>query len=370
MEFGKYILNGITTSAIAGMLLVSSTGFAASTNGAVLRPSVLVPQTGRVERDLQMVQSSDATFRVNQLEEQLRRLNGQLEELNFQLLQMQEQMRRMQEDYEFRFQELEDKKQGSLVNPDVDVAQDNTQERVKKEFRLEKPEPSDLSAQSSILDGEIVTVTSAKKPRMIDGVEIFDGGAGEVFNEGNEGLEMPLGTITFDSLGNVVETALGKPIDLTASLSGALTQNTQSDGSQKQLDLSSINSSRELFELGYDFIQSGDYHNSQLVFTEFSERYPDDKKIANAQFWLGESMFSQANFNGAAKIFLDTHTNWPDSRIAPQALLKLGISLAGMKQRELACATYVKVYKKYPDLSAAMRNRIKSEQKSAHCLNG
>lgn len=367
MKFGKYILNGITTPAIAGMLLVSSTGFAASTNGAVLRPSVLVPQAGSVERDLQMVQSSDATFRVNQLEEQLRRLNGQLEELNFQLLQMQEQMRRMQEDYEFRFQELEDKKQGSLDSPDTNVAQDNTQGRVKEEFSLEKREPSELSAQSSILDGEIVTVTTTKKPRMIDGVEIFDGDADEA---ANEGLEMPLGTITFDSLGNVVDTALGKPIDLTASLSGALAQDTQSEGSQNQLDLSSINSSRELFELGYDFIQSGDYHNSQLVFTEFSKRYPDDKKIANAQFWLGESMFSQADFNGAAKIFLDTHTNWPDARIAPQALLKLGISLAGMKQRELACATYVKVYKKYPDLSAAMRNRIKSEQKSAHCLNG
>jgi len=280
---------------------------------------------------------------------------------------MQEQLRRMQEDYEFRFQELEDKKQGSIFDPDVNVARDSTQGRVREEFSLEKPEPSDLSAQRSISDGEIVSVTTAKKPRMIDGVEIFDGGAGE---SASEGLEIPLGTITFDSLGNVVDTALGKPVDLTASLSGTLTQNSQSGDSQKQLDLSSINSSGELFELGYDFIQSGDYHNSQLVFTEFAERYPDDKKIANAQFWLGESMFSQADFNGAAKVFLDTHTNWPDARIAPQALLKLGISLAGMQQRELACATYVKVYKKYPDISAAMRKRIKSEQKSAHCLNG
>src|SRR5262245_954409 len=36
--------------------------------------------------------------RVNQLEEEIRKLSGTVEELNFQILQMQEQLRKMQED--------------------------------------------------------------------------------------------------------------------------------------------------------------------------------------------------------------------------------------------------------------------------------
>ena len=58
-------------------------------------------------------QASDAAFRINQLEEQVRVLNGQVEEMNFQLLQLQEQLRKMQEDNEFRFQELEDRSDAS-----------------------------------------------------------------------------------------------------------------------------------------------------------------------------------------------------------------------------------------------------------------
>ena len=54
-----------------------------------------------------LAQAGDATFRIGQLEEQVRILNGRIEEMNFQLLQMQEQMRQLQEDNEFRFQELE-----------------------------------------------------------------------------------------------------------------------------------------------------------------------------------------------------------------------------------------------------------------------
>jgi len=54
-----------------------------------------------------LTQAGDMSFRVGQLEEQIRALNGRIEELSFQLLEMQEQMRRMQEDNEYRFQELE-----------------------------------------------------------------------------------------------------------------------------------------------------------------------------------------------------------------------------------------------------------------------
>ena len=312
-----------------------------------------------------LAQSGDAAFRASQLEEQIRQLNGKIEEMNFQLLQIQEQMRRMQEDNEFRFQELEEKRQGSLKKPSGNKLTKN-----QAGDRLGKQLPSDLNTANNQSDGEtkIAKTQQPSKPRTINGVEIFDPNLTNTFSK-KLGREVPLGTITFDGKGNIVDSALGKPLDLTARLNGSSSA-TQNDTSGKNDQFASIQSARELFDLGFDYFQMGDYQNSEQVFKAFNQRFPDDNKTPNAQFWLGESKFSQSNFKGAAKVFLDAHNNWPDARIAPQTLLKLGVSLAGMKQRELACATYAKVYKKYPQMSGRMRARVAAEQKSSHCLNG
>ncbi len=316
-------------------------------------------------------QAGDTSFRVNQMEEQVRQLNGKIEELNFQLLQMQEQMRRMQEDNEFRFQELEEQKQGGLAASDKNLAQNDVIDlSPAKENRLGKPQPSEPELQSKRSDGngriKKIFQSAGKTPRMIDGVEIYNG---QPVSRIEDLAQQPLGTITFDSSGNVVDTALGKPLDLTARLGEHKDTDSTGNGSVA-VDLTNIGSARDLYDLGFEYFQVGDYHNSQRAFKQFSEQYPDDPKIAKAQFWLGESMFLQGNFKESAKVFLDTQTNWPDAKIAPQALLKLGVSLAGLHQRELACATYAKVAKKYPDVSKTLKNRVRAEQKSSHCLNG
>ena len=310
---------------------------------------------------VRLAQANDAAFRVNQLEEQIRRLNGQIEELNFQLLQMQEQIRKIQEDNEFRFQELEGKKQGRLDRPD---SKKIIKLGKKDDSSLGKSLPSEVTVANRNSDGKSNTL---RQPRMLDGVELFEGDADE---KETSGKEVPLGTITFDALGNVIDSAVGKPLDLTARLPGLDDQVQISPEDEMKTRLDAATSAREVYDLGFGYFQSGDYLFSEKVFSVFIERHADDRKIANAQFWLGESLFSQGKYEAAAKVFLYAHTNWPDARIAPQVLLKLGVSLAAMEQRELACATYVKVFKKYPGISATLKKRVRDEQGSAHCLNG
>ena len=147
-------------------VVVGTTGvMAAGNNANIFRPSGIVPGVQNIQPNAQLVQSGDAVLRVNQLEDQIRQLNGTIEELNFQLLQMQEQMRRMQEDNEFRFRELENKQQGSVVDGAEKTLSKLDNGRVRKEYRLEKLDPSGLDDNSSIADGEIavavpVTVTN------------------------------------------------------------------------------------------------------------------------------------------------------------------------------------------------------------------
>ncbi len=290
------------------------------------------------------VQSGDAAYRVSVLEEQVRQLNGRIEELTFQLLEMQEKLRRQNEDNEFRFQELEQKK-GSLENGSTDDVASND-----GETSLEKPEPSDQTVFNTDSDGTTQQEETAKAPT-IDGVEIYQGEGGLDPNPSGT-----LGTILFDENGNVVDSTIGKPLDLTSLPKAGEAQNALPA------------SADELFDLGYNHVQTGRYQDAETALVKFSDNYSDHPRMPEARFWLGESYLGRSQFKKAAEIYLDAQKRWPNSKFGPQTLLKLGVSLAGLNQRELACATFAKVTQKYPDTSRAVRRNVAYEQNAARCL--
>lgn len=294
------------------------------------------------------VQSGDAAYRVSVLEEQVRQLNGRIEELTFQLLEMQEKLRRQNEDNEFRFQELEEKK-GSLE----DTSNDNLAS-TDGETSLEKPEPSEQTVFTTESDGtneQTETATAPTTVPTIDGVEIYQGEGGLDPNPSGT-----LGTIQFDENGNIIDSTIGKPLDLTA-----LPKTGEAQEALPQ-------SANDLFDLGYNHVQTGRYQDAEIALTRFSENFSDHPRMPEARFWLGESYLGRGQFKQAAEVYLDAQNRWPNSKFGPQTLLKLGVSLAGLNQRELACATFAKVVQKYPDSSRAVRLNVAYEQNAARCL--
>jgi len=291
------------------------------------------------------VQATDADYRVSVLEEQVRQLNGRIEELNFQLLEMQEFIRRMQEDNDFRFQQLEEK-QGNLGSGSSQTAKTDNDGFI----RLEKPEPSDQEVAKTRSGGETVSNTTK---RTIDGVEIYDGEPGVDTN-----LENTLGTIQFDANGNIIDSSLGKPLDLTAGL--------QDSGINNPANLLPSDPDA-LFQVGYDFVQTGRYEDAERALISFSEQHSGHPRLPEARFWLGESYLGRGDFRNAAEVYLNAHKNWPNSKFGAQSLLKLGVSVAGLNQRELACATFAEVLQKYPDASRAVKRSVAFEQRAAKC---
>lgn len=301
-------------------------------------PPSIVPGAGKNKglEGTQLAQNSDAVFRINQLEEQLRVLTGKMEDMNFQMLQMQEQIRKMQEDNEFRFQELEQR---------GDVPSGGSSETAKTGGEsLGKSQPSDQTASGNRSggNGDRQSITDLLNEEQLSG--------------GNRLGEPPtsLGTLTFDADGNLVDSNVGKPIDLTGKVTGVELPDTPG----------------QLFNLGYEYVQAGEYERAEQVFSRFVDEHPSDGKLPEAKFWLGESLFAQGNYEDAARVFLENHKQNPNANLAAQNLLKLGVSLAGLDQRELACATYAEVPKKYPDISNAIRKRVDVEQRAARCKNG
>jgi tol-pal system protein YbgF len=302
------------------------------------------------------VQSGDAAYRISVLEEQIRQLNGRIEELTFQLLEMQEKIRRQNEDNEFRFQELEEK--GSLENG----SSGNLAASAEGDDGLEKPEPSDQTVINTDTDGtsatrETQTATAsignepAANAPTIDGVEIFQGEPGLDPNPSGT-----LGTIQFDANGNIVDSTIGKPLDLTA---------LPRAGEESDVLPGDAN---ELFDLGYDHVQTGRYEDAEKALVRFSEIHSDHPRLPEARFWLGESYLGRSQFKQAAEVYLDAQNRWPNGKFGPQTLLKLGVSLAGLNQRELACATFAKVVQKYPNSSRVVRRNVSYEQNAARCL--
>lgn len=284
--------------------------------------------------------AADNSVQVNQLQEQVRKLNGQVEELSFQLLQLQEQIRKMQEDNEFRFQELEDKHSDAsgAIKKNSNLASKN----ISGDNRLGKSQPSEV-AQSSTLSGGKNTSKTIKEAGRILGVP-----------------PRSLGTLKFDANGNVIESAVGKPLDLT-SLSKPL--NNQGNSG---VDVSNLDPGL-LLARGRDYFEAGDYVSAEQNFHQMIQAYPENAARPEAQYWIGRSLFARREFHAAATIFLDTHNAYPDAMRAPDTLLRLGLSMAGLNHREIACATYAEVGKQFPNADASVKAQVKIEQKSTKC---
>lgn len=310
----------MTKKLLAGMLAIAATAFL-----------TLTPVTASA-------QSVDTELRVQQLEEQLRQLNGRVEEMSFQLLQMQEQLRKAQEDNEFRFQELEGgKKKSSLDRPAEQDTANNTSGEQSPEVR-----PGDEAAQ---LD----------QP-MDDSGNQLDMGTPPI----------DLGKLKVDENGNVLGAQEGDPAavarqDLPPPDTSTVDQNDQT------ASLDPKSSDGDQYQSAYEQVLAGDYASAEQGFSAFIASHPDSKKIADANFWLGEAQYSQGKYNEAAKTFLNAYKTYGKSEKAPEMLLKLAMSLAALDSRDTACATLREVAKAYPKASRAIIGKVASEQKRLSC---
>jgi len=307
-----------------------------SKNNVISAPGLPDKQkAGPVQKPYLVAQSAaDNSVRVNQLQEQVRSLNGKVEELAFQLLQLQEQIRKMQEDNEFRFQELEDKH--SELETDKTK---NSNLASKGDNRLGKPQPSE-GAQTSTPSGGKTGNDTIKEAGRILGAP-----------------PRSLGTLRFDANGNVIESAVGKPLDLS-SLGKPL------GGSG--VELSNLKPAT-LLARGRDFFDAGDYVLAEKTLQQMIKTYPEESRRPEAQYWIGRSLFARGDFHAAATVFLDTHNAYPDAPRAPDTLLRLGLSMAGLNHREIACATYAEVGKQFPNADEKVKKQVAIEQKSAGC---
>lgn len=293
---------------------------------------------------------AETNVRLNDMEDNMRRLTGQVEELTNQIRLLQDQIRRMQEDNEYRLQQLE--AGGGTLRKRSDAAPAGSQPAGGTEARgqagsaqLGAP-PSNLGT----LDGSYGAATA---PAGSGDAEFgqaggYDSGSGPLdlsalargdaaAPDGGEGAELPGLSPAGDPIGDEVAAAgpLGDP--------------------------------RVAYDEAYRSMLAGDYAAAQAGFGLFLTDFPDHELAGNAQFWLGESYYAQRRYRDAADAFLKSYTDYPDSSKVTDSLLKLGLSLKGIGERDAACATFSELLSKYPSAPAAVRSEAQAEQQRAGC---
>ena len=73
-------------------------------------------------------------------------------------------------------------------------------------------------------------------------------------------------------------------------------------------------SPKDTYDLGYGYVLRKDYALAEDTFQAFLKKYPTDRRAADAQFWLGESLFQRQRYDAAAQAFLDLSTKHAQPR--------------------------------------------------------
>jgi tol-pal system protein YbgF len=311
----------------------------------------------------------DAQVRLNDMEEQMRRLNGQVEQLSYQLRELQDQLRRMQEDNEYRFQQLESapKQPGkrSDAGPAAPVQQQATNNAATAgaglapaEGTLGQMAPGSNAAGNGSGDAEFAAgggyqdgnyqENSASGAGPLDLSALARGQFGQSQGQSQGQNQSMVSGGTPPGVNSGANQLPGQPSGQIASL--GMTGDPQTD-----------------YDTAYNFALQGDYVSAEQSFRSFLEAYPKSEQVPSAQYWLGESLYAQGEYRGAADAFLKTYTEHPKNTKAPDSLLKLGLSLNGLGETGAACATYAELLKKYPNAAKAVRDQARAEQQRARC---
>lgn len=143
--------------------------------------------------------------------------------------------------------------------------------------------------------------------------------------------------------------------------------NPSATGSQQLATLPPSHGPKDEYELAYGYVLHKDYGLAAQAFRDFVRKYPNEKLVSDAQYWLGESQFQQQKYRDAAEAFLAVSTKYKSSPKAPESLLRLGQSLAALHKKEAACATLAEVGRKYPHAATSVKRSVTQEQKRVHC---
>jgi len=311
---------------------------------------------------LAQTSDEDDSQRIERLEEQVRQLTGQNEELQHRNHLLEEQVRQLQAGQAVAPSAAAVPPPGPAAPPVVAANPPQSQQPQYQQPRYQQPQYPQ-TATSAPIDQPQAGARGVRRGDAFDPTQ----------NPNAPGAPRPLGggAMPIDSnapaaappIGAPGGRGAGEPLDLATTSP----RRSGDQGSAALTTLPPTATPRDEFDLGIGYLERKDYALAEETMRNFVQKYPSDRLVADAQYWLGEAMFQRQRYRDAAEAFLNVTTRYETSAKAPEALLRLGQSLAALKEKEAACAALGEVARKYPRAAASVKQGVEREQKRVKC---
>jgi tol-pal system protein YbgF len=319
----------------------------------------------------------DDASRVDRIESALRQLTGTIEQLQHDNQMLQMQLKRLQDDTEYRFQQMGQRGAAPAPAPMAPAGAPPQGGQGANGRRSDvfdpSQNPSAVGAPRTLGNASASAMPSAMPPSQNPPIMNGPQAGAAVGAPGGRDAGAPLDLSAL--AGNPPD---AQPVPNGAPQTAAVApqggqlppvmapRSTGAAGAQLAT-LPPSASPKDEYDLAYGYVLRKDYALAAQAFGDFTVKYPKDKMLPNAQYWLGESQYQQQRYREAAESFLAVSTKYERSGKAPESLLRLGQSLAALHQKEASCATLAEVGRKYPKASPAVKRDVAQEQKRGHC---
>ena len=249
-------------------------------------------------------------LKLNEIEEEFRKLTNRFEEVNFKLDKLSSRVTKIQSDAQLRFSDLE---AGKVTDP----------------TKLQSPNE---------VQGEQKT-TQAKLP----------------------GTDKP------QDFGSAPAYNMNSDQKVQATQSVESTASVVAEERRPATSLLPDKTPKEQYDFALSFMKVGDYETAELALREFIDRNKTDELAGSAQYWYGETFRIRQLYSDAATAYLDGYQNYPKSEKAPENLLKLGTTMVELGEKDQGCKMIVGLKKQYPKASQSVLQKAQYEQKRFKC---
>ena len=354
----RSMTRGFTAAALAAALCVAGTASAQEDQSPL---SAIGRMFGKKQQTTGQEDTEGPTteqvLRIERLEAQIRQLTGTIEQLQYRNQQLENQLRGGPVS-------AQPAQAPPQVRPSVQSQPMNPPMNLPAAAPPAPPPPPDTGRRSDVFDPS-QNPNAPGVPRPLGGMQ----------------NEPPLIVMTDPPVGVPGGRGAGGPLDLSTMSTGPGApggspesgplpapppRNFSATGAVASVAPPS-DSPKDTYDLGYGYVLRKDYALADDTFQAFLKKYPTDRRAADAQFWLGESLFQRQRYDAAAQAFLDLSTKHTGHAKAPEALLRLAQSLAAMNQKEMSCATLAEVGRKYPKATTTVKQGVEREQKRVRC---
>jgi tol-pal system protein YbgF len=313
-----------------------------------------------VRRGGQVAQTDDPgeiAVRLDRMENAIRQLTGTIEQLQYRNQQLEQQVRGMQQG-------------GAVVAPQPQYQQ----QPVRPGAPANAPPAANPGRRGDVFDPN-QQPDAPGAPRTLGNASVI---ASEpetpIGAPGGRDAGAPLDLSTLSSNDSapppprVANAAPGQNLPpVMAQQQQAAPRAVSAPAQQQMATLPPSASPQDEYDLAYGYVLRKDYALAEQSFRDFLKKYPTERLVPDAYYWLGESMFQRQRYRDAAESFLAVSTKYEKAGKAPDSLLRLGQSLAALNQKEAACATLAEIERKFPRASASVKRGVTQEQKRVHC---